>query len=101
MTLAATAAAALFVSGCAGARTPVTGFWYTDVKANDAVTANSAASKVGRAEAKSYLGLVALGDCSVDTAAKNGGITKVAHVDYETMSILGFYAKTTTIVYGK
>jgi hypothetical protein len=101
ISLAAVAAAVLFTSGCAAARSPVTGYWYSDVKANDSVTSNVAAPKEGRASAKSYLGLVALGDCTVEAAAKNGGITKISHVDYETKSYLGFYAVTTTVVHGE
>ncbi|MBA2480315.1 MAG: hypothetical protein H0V44_06615 [Planctomycetes bacterium] len=99
--LVAIAAAVVLSTGCAAARSPVTGAWYTQIKANDSVTTNSASSKVGRSTANSYVGLVALGDCSIATAAANGGITKVSHVDYETMSILGLYATTTTVVYGE
>jgi hypothetical protein len=95
------AGATLFVSGCAAGRSPVTGFWYTDVKSDAAVTSNTAGAKVGRAEAKSILGLVALGDCSTEAAAKSAGITKVSHVDYETWSLLGLYATTTTVVHGE
>ncbi len=93
--------ALLFAGGCAAARSPVTGFLYSDVKANDSVTANTAATKVGRATATSILGWVATGDCSLDAAKKQGGITKVAHVDYESTSIIGIYATTTTVVYGE
>jgi len=32
---------------------------------------------------------------------KNGGITRIHHIDYETLGILGVYAKYTTIVYGE
>ncbi len=103
LTLAAAAAAVVLVSGCAAARSPVTGAWYTDVKADDGATSNTeiATPKVGRATATSYVGLIALGDCSIETAAKGAGITKIAHIDYESMSILGLYATTTTVVYGE
>ncbi len=93
--------ALLFAGGCAMARSPVSGSIYSDVKANDSVTANTAATKVGRSTASSILGWVAIGDCSLDSAKKQGGITKVAHVDYETTSILGIYATTTTVVHGE
>jgi hypothetical protein len=42
----------------------------------------------------------ATGDSSIKTAADNGGITKISHVDYHTTSVLGIYAKTTVTVYG-
>jgi TRL-like protein family len=32
---------------------------------------------------------------------RNGGITQIHHVDHETTSILGVYAKYITIVYGE
>jgi hypothetical protein len=42
-----------------------------------------------------------MGDASISAAAQNGGITRIHHVDHETMNILGIYAKYTTIVYGE
>ena len=99
--LALAAVAVVAVSGCAAARSPVTGGIYTQVKANDSVTSNELGSKMGMSEATSILGWIGLGDCSVNTAATKAGIKTVTHVDYETFSILGFYAKTTTVVYGK
>ena len=44
---------------------------------------------------------VATGDSSIKTAAANGGITKISHVDYHTTSVLGLYTKTTVTVYGE
>lgn len=40
-------------------------------------------------------------DISIETAAKNGGITKVATVDYKEHSILGIIVTKTTIVTGE
>lgn len=40
-------------------------------------------TRVGKACGKNYLGLVAVGDTSVELAKKNGGITSVATVDRE------------------
>jgi hypothetical protein len=66
------------------------------------VSAGSAAgsSRIGRATATGIL-LVAWGDASISAAMRNGGITRVHHVDHETMNIMGVYAKYTTIVYGE
>ena len=44
---------------------------------------------------------VALGDCSIEQAMKNGGITKVHHVSSKVRNILGVYAEYTTIVHGE
>ena len=38
-------------------------------------------------------------DCSIEQASRNGQITKVGTADYEFLSILGIYAKTTVHVY--
>ncbi len=92
----------LLFSGCAAfAVAPVSGFLYTDVQAPLTATSNSGASKVGEAKCSSILGLVAQGDCSIDAAAKNGGITRVQHVDYKSTNILGIYATFTVFVYGE
>lgn len=57
--------------------------------------------KVGKAEAQSVLGLVATGDASIETAAKNGGISKIKIVDWHVENILGIIGKYTTVVYGE
>ncbi len=59
-------------------------------------------TKVGRATVKSYaFGLVAIGDMSIQTAATNGGIKTIRHVDYEYDNAFFFaYQEMTVIVYG-
>jgi len=100
----------ILMAGCAAySVAPVTGFIYSDVQAPAIATSNPTSSKVGKAECESILGLVALGilglvalgDASIEAAMKDGGITKVHHVDYETFSVLGVYARFTLIVYGE
>ena len=54
----------------------------------------------GQASTTCILGF-AFGDCSVATAAENGGIATVSHVDSDYLSVLGLYSKYTTIVYGE
>jgi hypothetical protein len=94
--------AALFLSSCAYVtRSPVIGSIYTDVKSPLTATSNANSSKVGTAEATSILGIVATGDASIQTAAKSAGITKIHHVDEESMSILGLFAKYKIFVYGE
>lgn len=90
-----------FLSGCAFVTAPTIGALYTDVKAPLAVTSNEGSSKVGTGQATSILGIVATGDASIETIAKSAGITKIHHVDYQAMSILGLYAKYTVFVYGE
>jgi len=57
-------------------------------------------SKVGKAEAQSVLGLIATGDCSIQTAAKNADIKTIKYVDYHVENILGIIGRYTTTVYG-
>lgn len=90
-----------FLSSCAMVSAPTTGVIYTDLKAPLAVTSNDGSSKVGSGEITSILGIVATGDASIESAAKSAGITKIHHVDYEAMSVLGIYATYKVVVYGE
>jgi hypothetical protein len=76
------------------------GSLYTELKLPVSATANQG-KKQGTAECKSVLSLVATGDCSIDAAKKNGGITKVSHVDWEAKNILGLIGEYKIHVYGE
>lgn len=78
-----------------------TGGLYTNVKQGEMATSNVRGSKMGTAKASAYLGLIAIGDASVEAAARDGGITRISHVDSQKKSILGIVTSTTTIVYGE
>ncbi len=92
----------IFLNGCAVATTsPVTGFVYTDVKYGLEVGTNARSTKVGTAECKSFLGIMAIGDASIKAACQKAGITKIHHIDVQVKSILGFFATYTIIVYGE
>lgn len=90
-------------SGCMIISNPVPamGLIYSEYTAPVAATSNPNSFKKGEAELISILGMVAIGDASIETAAKNGGITKIHHIDHKTYNVLGFYGKYTTIVYGE
>lgn len=98
-------AAALFcvlaLSGCAVARTPVTGLWYSDVQGGVGATGNQTGNRVGESCAQSILGLAAFGDASIETARRNGGITMISSVDGRAEGILGVWAKYCTVVRGR
>ena len=49
---------------------------------------------------RSILGIYAVGDASVEAAAKNAGITHIHHVDYHTQNLMGVMSDFTVIVYG-
>ncbi len=89
----------LATAGCAYA--PVNGL-VTVVKWDGSVESQKVQSiKTGEACARSYLGVVAVGDASIEKAKANGSITKVATVDHETTNILYFYGSYCTIVTGE
>jgi hypothetical protein len=90
---------AVSVSGCA---TPFpTGVVYTELKFPVAVTPNvDQGTKVGVSKCQSILGLVATGDASIEAAKKNGGITKIVHVDWKAKNILGIIGEYECTVYG-
>jgi hypothetical protein len=100
-TMLAGAFAVTLLVGCQTVKTPAMGVLYTDVQAPESVTSNAASSKMGSATATTFFGLIATGDASVDMAAKNGGITKIHHVDYHSKNILGVYGTYTVTVYGE
>ena len=91
----------LFLTGCA---TPYpVGSLFTQLELPVATTSNpvSSSSKKGTAVCKSYLSWIAVGDASIEAAAKDGGITKITHIDWEVENILGIYGVYTLTVYGE
>lgn len=92
---------ALVVSGCAVTVGPVTGLMYTNAKYPWTATGSpKEPTRVGRATVRSFFGAVATGDASIQTAAQNGGITEIHHVDYEAQNVFGVVADFTVVVYG-
>jgi len=87
------------LAGCS-AVTPMTGSLYVQMDGPVAVGSAAGSSKVGEAQAQGIIGIVT-GDASISTAMKNGGITKIHHVDSKVTNILGIYAKYITVVYGE
>ena len=74
---------------------------YTGIKSPVAVGDGSVNyTKVGEASAKSYFGLIATGDSSIERAKANGGIKNIKFVDYKVENVLGIVGTYTTIVYG-
>ena len=57
---------------------------------------------MGTSEADVFLQILSFGgDASIMSAAKQGGITRVATVDIKKFDVLGIYQKYTTIVTGE
>ena len=80
--------AVLFISACS----------YTQPLA---VSSNPVGKKVGTAKANFVLGLCFGGNFGIETAAKNGGITKISTVDVKTFNVLGAFISRKTIVTGE
>lgn len=67
-----------------------------------AATSNPVGSKVGTASGTGYFQVLFFGaDASIQTAAKNAGITKISTVDIKRSDILGIVTTYTTIVTGE
>lgn len=87
------------LAGCASS-VPI-GVLYTEIKLPvNATSAGVASPKVGTASCKSVLSMVATGDCSIEAAKKNGGISTVSHVDWEATNTLGIIGEYKITVYG-
>ena len=97
-----TATLVMSLTGCyAGVASPVPGFLFAKVKAAQTGSASTGATKSGKATCESILGLIATGDCSIEAAKANGGLTTVQYSDVEVKNILGVYAEYTTHVRGQ
>lgn len=87
--LAIVLAATFMLSGCA-LTLPVT------------ATSNPVGTKVGTAKATGFLYILFFdADASIQTAAKNGGITQISTVDIKQTNILGIVITYETIVTGE
>jgi hypothetical protein len=90
---------AVLVAGCAVGHAPVVAP-ITVVKGPLSAGPAATSPKVGKSEAWGII-LFSTGDASISAAATNGGITKIHHVDHETLNILGIYARYVTVVHGE
>jgi len=99
-TLSLALVAAALLPACVA--TPVgPGIFYTGVKAPlEATASKEGFSKMGKAKASQVCGIAAWGDSSIQTAAANGGIKTIHHVDYEAFSVLGVFSSFEVTVYG-
>ncbi len=77
---------------------PLNGHIYSEVTAG-LTGKGKMGTKKGESCLKSVAG-VAIGDVSIAKAAKDGGISKISHVDNKFRNILGVYTEYCTIVYG-
>ena len=91
---------ALALSGCSS-KAGLIGALYAGYSEGLTATAQMSVKK-GEACGMSILGIIAIGDASIDTARRNGGIRSISTVDEQFTSILmGLYSSKCTIVRGK
>ncbi|WP_244944171.1 TRL-like family protein [Leptospira meyeri] len=88
-----------FLLACASSGFGTQGLLYEDQRIGMMETGNSG-TKEGISCAKSYLGLLAFGDASVETSQKNGNIREITSIELESYNFLGIYAKLCTITKG-
>ena len=90
------------LTGCAMVAAPVSnGALITNLRGPGHVTTLTESPKMGTGCATNLLGLIAMGDASIDTAKRSARITEVASVDYDSFSVLGVYARFCVLVRGK
>lgn len=79
----------LLGAGCAS--TYPAGSVWADLKLPASLTSNAATptNKVGVATCRSFFGVFATGDASIEAAMKNGNITKVHYADWQVKNIVG------------
>lgn len=96
-------AAVLLLASCGRTQSGVTGGLYTSWQDTIPGSINNsvAVSKRGEACATNILGVVALGNSSIEEAKKAGKIRNVAFADTNYLSILGVYQKGCTVVKGE
>lgn len=83
----------LIVSGCI--------YTHVTIPLSTELNKTDLGHKQGESSVYSVLWLFAWGDAGAASAARNGGITVLTHMDRDVLSILfGVYGRVTTIVYG-
>lgn len=100
-----------FLGGCALRIYPggptVAGGLITDVRApaqllSAPIDPTASCKKEGTATAGAFMGIFAFGDSSLTAAMKQGGITRIHHVDHETaFALFGLWSSDTLIVCGE
>ncbi len=76
------------------------GLLYSNTQEPVAVTSVESYTKSVSGTNFSIMGLIGLGDSSVETLTKQAGITQVKHIDKETTNYLLFFITETYTIYG-
>ena len=91
--------------GLTGIQANAMGLFYTNatypVTATGTKVQDLSKLKKGESSTTNVLFVVEVGDASINTAAKNAGITKISHVDIQEKSIFIFWRGVKVTVYGE
>ncbi|MCB2156407.1 TRL-like family protein [bacterium] len=96
----------LMLNGCVFYNTPVrpywgTGFNHTTFPVDIEFHGTQMGNRIGRSSSVAVLfGFISFGDASVMSAARNGQIVEISHIDAEMTNVLGLYVSYETIVSG-
>ena len=63
--------------------------------------AKGGVKKTGKSCTRNYLGIVSMGDASIEAARANGRIKKISYIDNSYKNILGLFQEYCTLVRGK
>lgn len=91
----------MVVSGCGFVGDGPFGWGMTYTKLPVAKGPLSSGNRNGQACVHSVLGAISMGDGSIETAIRNGGITGVYTIDLYSHSFVGVYTRQCTVVVGQ
>jgi hypothetical protein len=96
----------LLAPGCITYQAPVMpppGIFFSSVSAPLDIDANKTpvCAKIGESSSNAFfLNFFAFGDCSLDSAARAGGLTTIEHADYHHVNVMFMYQRFTVRAYG-
>ncbi|MBF0557099.1 MAG: hypothetical protein HQK96_21505 [Nitrospirae bacterium] len=91
----------LFLAGCGFVADGPVGWVYTDTTMPVSMGTAQSGTKAGRGCIHSFFGAISIGNGSIETAMKDGGIKNVYTVNKENLSIFGTYTRQCTLVSGE
>lgn len=91
----------VLIGGCGFVADGPFGWIYTDTKIPVAVGPSETGTLEGKACINSFLGMITIGDASIEAAMKAHGIKTIYTVNKESLSIFGTYTRQCTIVTGE
>ncbi|KWT76856.1 TRL-like family protein [Candidatus Magnetominusculus xianensis] len=101
MLIAIIAMMVVSLAGCGFVADGPLGWVYTDTTMPVSMGTAQNGTKAGRGCIHSFFGAISIGNASIETAMKDGGIKTVYTVNKENLSIFGTYTRQCTLVAGE